>query len=354
MTEKRRCDKDFRARSYSRLTPHASRLTPHASRLTPHASRLTPHASRSVYSSRVTSTKRALFQIHFCVLLWGFTAILGKLISLPALPLVWWRMSLVAVAALCLPAVWRGLRELTPRLLMIYAGIGVLVGVHWLTFYGSIKLSNASIAVTCMALSPVFLSLVDPWIGGRRFDWHEVLFGLAVIPGVALIVGGTPTQMRLGLISGVFSALIVAFFSSLNKRFVNRGAPLAVTCIEMAAGAIAIAAVAPLFVDAQQMFAVPSARDSGLLIVLALGCTLLPFSLSLIALRVLPVFTAQLIINLEPIYAIVLAMLLFGEQRELTLSFYLGVVIVVGAVFAHPWFSARRPRSGHRTADRET
>jgi len=103
----------------------------------------------------MTPVRKALLQIHFCVVLWGFTAILGKLISLPALPLVWWRM-LIVVAALALwPPVWRALRSTPARTLATFAGIGCVVALHWLTFYGAIKLSNASVAATCMAIAPI-------------------------------------------------------------------------------------------------------------------------------------------------------------------------------------------------------
>src|SRR6187549_3983306 len=105
----------------------------------------------------MTAANKALLQIHFCVVLWGFTAILGKLITLPALQLVWWRMLLVTGALLFVPRFWSGVRQLSPRLLAIYAGIGVLVALHWLTFYASIKLSNASVAVTCLAVAPLFI-----------------------------------------------------------------------------------------------------------------------------------------------------------------------------------------------------
>ena len=108
------------------------------------------------------ATTRAHWQIHFCVLLWGFTAILGKLITLPALPLVWWRMLLVAGTLMLLPRVWRGVRALPPRLLLAYAGVGALVALHWLTFYGAVKLANASVAATCMALATVFVALIEP------------------------------------------------------------------------------------------------------------------------------------------------------------------------------------------------
>src|SRR6185295_19224098 len=132
----------------------------------------------------MSDSLRAWLQIHFCVLLWGFTAIIGKAITLPALPLVWWRMTLVAAALLVFPGFWRGMAKLSFRRIAIFAGIGTVVAAHWLTFYGAIKLSNASVAATCMALSPVLIAIVEPLIVGSRFDVRELLFGIAVIPGV--------------------------------------------------------------------------------------------------------------------------------------------------------------------------
>ena len=121
----------------------------------------------------MTDSRKAFLQIHFCVLLWGFTAILGKLITLPALPLTWWRMLIVVAALACVPRVWRGLRAMPARLRWAYAGIGVLVALHWLTFYGSIKLANASVGATCMALATVFTALLEPKLAGRAFSRRE-------------------------------------------------------------------------------------------------------------------------------------------------------------------------------------
>ena len=289
-------------------------------------------------------TRTAHWQIHACVFLWGFTAILGKLITLPALALVWWRMALVSVALLLAPRVWRGLRAMPARLFRAFAGIGVLVALHWLTFYGSVKLANASVAVTCIALAPVFLALVEPRIAGRKLDWRELLLGLAVVPGVAMVVGGVPRGMHIGIAVGVLSALLVAVFGALNKRLVEHADPLTVTCVELGAGAaflglVALAMAAP---GPGPVMPVPGLRDAGLLLVLAMACTLLPFALSLVALRRLSAFQAQLAVNLEPVYAIVLAVLLLDEQRELSPTFYAGVAVVLLAVFARPlWQQAR-------------
>jgi drug/metabolite transporter (DMT)-like permease len=279
-------------------------------------------------------------QIHFCVVLWSFTAILGKLISLATLPLVWWRMMLVSGTLVMVPRFWRGLAGMPPRLMATYAGIGVVVAVHWLTFYGSIRLANASVAVTCLALTPVFLAFIEPFVAGRRFDVRELLFGVAAIPGVALVVGGTPTNMRLGIAVGVVSSLLVAVFASLNKRFIGNSDALSVTGLEMGAGLLVLSIVAPLF-TAQPVFVMPAADDAMLLVILAMGCTLLPFAISLAALRHVTAFSTTIALNMEPVYAIVLAIVLLGEQRELSPSFYLGVAIVLAAVFLHPWVVPR-------------
>ncbi|RZA30097.1 MAG: DMT family transporter [Lysobacteraceae bacterium] len=284
---------------------------------------------------------KAQLQIHFCVLLWGFTAILGKMITLPALPLVWWRMLLVVAALAVLPTVWRGLRAMPLRTLLAYSGIGALVALHWLTFYGAVKLANASVAATCIALAPAFTSVVEPWLTRRPFSIRELAFGLAVLPGVALVVGGVPEGMRMGIAVGALSALLVALFGSLNKRMVDGSDPLTITGVELGAGTLLLTALAPampfLFpAFAGDLLIVPGLDDALLLIALSLVCTLLPFALSLVALRHLSAYGVQLVTNLEPVYAIVLAIVLLGEQRELTPLFYLGVAIILVAVFLHP------------------
>jgi drug/metabolite transporter (DMT)-like permease len=296
---------------------------------------------------------KAYLQIHFCVVLWGATAILGKMISLPALPLVWWRLLLVVAALLLFPVVWRGLRTMSWKLMGAYAGIGVLVALHWLTFYGSIKLSNASVGATCIALGTVFVAMIEPWVARTRFSRSDLVLGIAVLPGVALVVGGVPSGMRLGIAVGALSAFLVAIFGSLNKRMVEHGDPLTVTTLELGAGLLALTLLAPLmpFVPfigeafAGDLAVVPQGRDLVLLLVLSLACTLLPFALSLAALRHMSAFAQQLAVNLEPVYAIVLAIVLLGEQKELTTAFYAGVAIILAAVFVHPLLGRPKPLS---------
>ena len=287
--------------------------------------------------------RRALFQIHLCVVLWGFTAILGKLITLPAVALVWWRLLLVIVALACFPRVWRALKAIPPRLALVYAGIGCVVAIHWLAFYGAVKLANASVAATTMALAPAVTALIEPWITGARFERHNLLLGLLVIPGVALVVGGIPRDMHLGFWVGVAAAALAAGFNALNKRHLGPQDAMAVTWLELGAGFLLVALISPLMSPGQS-FVLPDARDGALLLVLALLCTLIPFALALAALRHLSAFTTQLAVNLEPVYAIAIAVLFLGEARELDVAFFVGVAIVLAAVFGHGWLQMQQNR----------
>ncbi len=286
---------------------------------------------------------RAQLQIHACVVLWGFTAILGRAITLPALPLVLYRILTVVTLLLAVPRVRRSLARMPLRDALTFAAIGVVVSLHWLSFYESIKLSNASVAATCIALAPVFLALAPPFVTGKPFDPREVLLGLAVVPGVVLVVGGVPAGMHLGLACGVVSAFLVAVFAALNKRHAHRSDALAVTAVELGAGAVLLLVLAPVMPHAGRALPLPGLRDAELVLALAVFCTLVPFTLSLVALRELSAFSAQLAVNLEPLYAIGLAALLLGERRELGPRFYVGVAVVLAAVFAHPLLV--RPRA---------
>ena len=289
----------------------------------------------------MTAHSRAWLQIHVCVVLWGFTAILGRLITLPALPLVWWRMLLVTLALAAWPPFWAGLRQMPRRLAAIYVGIGALVTLHWITFYGSIKLSNASVAATCMALTPVFVSIIEPSLARRRPNLVDVGMSMAVLPGVALVVGGTPAGMRTGIAVGAFSALMAGLFSTLNKRAIGNSPALTVTGLQMAAGAGLLPGIAWLLPAGEQVIVRPDLRDGLLLFALSMACTLFPYALALVALRHLSAFETTLAVNMEPVYAIVLAIVLLNEQRDLEPSFYLGVVLIIAIVFSHPWVSRR-------------
>jgi drug/metabolite transporter (DMT)-like permease len=286
-----------------------------------------------------TKERRSLLQLHGCVLLWGFTAILGRLISLPADALVAWRMIFVTVMLAAIPRTWTGLRGMQARTMGVYAGIGCVVATHWLAFYGSIKLANASLAVACLGLGSLFAAILEPIASRESPNRYDLLSGILVLPGIILIAGGVPIGMRPGIATGVLAALLSAVFAILNKRHASSGDAYAVTAVEMAAGAVLLS-IPTVF----RGIPIPDARDVALLLVLAAACTLLPFILWLNALRYVSAFTTQLLLNLEPIYAILLAAVFFQEYKELSLSFYLGATMVVSTILLQPWFRRLRMR----------
>jgi drug/metabolite transporter (DMT)-like permease len=285
----------------------------------------------------MSPTLKAHWQLHFCVLLWGFTPILGAMISLPAAPLVWWRMGLVTVLLFALPGVLAGALALPRRMVLIYAGIGVIVALHWLAFYGAIKLANASIAATCLGAATAFTAVIEPMVTGRRFVARDLWLGFAVIPGVALVAGGLTAGQVAGFIVGVVAALGATLFTSFNKRYIEGADPKVVTALELGAGALFMTLVLPVLPDTwrggEAVYPLPAGDDVWLLAVFVVFCTALPFVLSLVALKHLSAFVAQMAVNLEPIYAVALAAVLLGETKELTTQFYLGVAILFGAVF---------------------
>jgi len=282
-------------------------------------------------------------QMHICVLLWGFTAILGKLISLAAIPLVFWRLLIVILCLLAWPPVWRCLAGVRRRDVVIAMGAGVLVTLHWISFYASIKLSNASVGVTSIALAPVFLAFVEPILSRRPFVRREALLALVAIPGVILVVGGIPANMLGGFAVGGLAALFVAVFGIVNKQLTMRVPALALTVIEMGTGAGLLGVLIPAWHSLGVAFVVPGRDDLAWLLILSIACTLLPFALAMVALRKLSTFSAQLAVNMEPVYAVAIASTVLGESRQLQWWFYLGVALILGSVLVNA-----RPRAVDR------
>jgi drug/metabolite transporter (DMT)-like permease len=291
------------------------------------------------YLRRMTDKLRAYLYLHFCVLIWGFTAILGKLISLQAVPLVWWRVFLCcATLVFLIPrAQFRGISR---RLFLQMFGIGVIVGIHWLCFYGAIKLSNASVAVATMATTSFFSALVEPALTRQKIKGYELALGLLILPGMALIAGNIDWGMRVGFAVGIVGALLAAVFSSLNKRLVDNHPPppLVMSFTELAGGVAVCSLALPfLFWQNPETPFLPTTPDWGWLFVLAWVCTLLPYYLTLLAMRHITAFATNLTINLEPVYGVLLAAVFFHEHEDLNPQFYIGVIVILLAVFSHPF-----------------
>ena len=287
-------------------------------------------------------------QIHLCVFLWGFTAILGKLITLSAIPLVFWRVLIVSLCLLLWLPVWRQLLRLPRRDVELAMASGMVVTLHWLCFYGAIKAANASVAATCMALAPVFLSIVEPLLLRQPFVARDLMVAVASIPGVALVVGGIPSEMLGGLALGALAALLAAVFSISNKGLTMRVPALSLTTLEMSAGVVFLGVLIPFWPMFGADFGWPEREDIVWLVILATVCTLIPFALSMVALRKISAFSVQLAVNLEPVYAILLAAVLLGEGDNLRWPFYAGAVLIMGAVVGHAALHKQGPEAGRR------
>lgn len=283
--------------------------------------------------------KKAYFELHVAVLLFGFTAILGDLIQLSALMLVWWRVLITSGSLSPWAQLSKLTRQIPIRMLLGYAGIGVLVALHWLTFYGAIKLANASVSLVCLATTSFMTALIEPLVVGRPFRWQELGLGLLIIPGMLLVVNGLEAGMLLGVWIGLISALFVSVFTALNKRFVSQATPVQITFIELGS--------AWIFLSLVLLFMLLLGYDPGPLwperladwlyiLLLALLCTNVAYLLSIRALKHISAFASTLTVNLEPVYGIILAWWLLGDGNELDSSFYWGGFIIILAVFAYP------------------
>lgn len=292
--------------------------------------------SSTAQSQRV----QAMLLMHFCVLLWGFTAILGKVISISALNLVLWR---VFLAGLCLYGyLWlRGQRiaVMSARLRVKVFISGALIGLHWVAFYASVKLANASIGVLCMCCAPIFSALLTPIFERGTMRWGDFWIALAVLPGMLAVVGGVEPRFYVGIASGVLAALLVAGFGLMNKQLVAEVEVLPLSILQMLSAGLLLLVPALL-----SGFTLPASADWPILILFAVLCTAMPFVWAANALKHLSAFSAQFAINLEPVYGIVFAALLLGETSELSLQFYLGAAGILLAV-ALQGFLQLKPRA---------
>ncbi len=275
--------------------------------------------------------------MHTATFLWGITAILGKVITLDAFPLIWFRMLLVTVGMLFFPSIYQQLRLLTRKDYIALGGIGIMIAIHWLCWYGSIKYSNASIAVSCIAVISFITSLIEPVITGTPFRKSNLFLGILVIPGLLLINQSLDLHYKFGFFLGLVAAAMAAIFSTLNKKYTQHIGSYAITFTELSIGWIFLCIVLPFYTHNNPgSFHWPDMHDWFYLFFLSFVCTIIPYNLFLLALKVSDAFTTSLINNLEPIYGIVLAMIFLHENKELNWQFYLGTGIIVTAVFLHP------------------
>lgn len=294
----------------------------------------------------MSAKQLAYLQLHIAVILFGFTAILGKLISLSELPLVFYRLLFTVASLLILPRVWKGLKQIPKSGWLSLMGIGLLVTLHWVTFYASIKYSNVTVCLSAVSTASFFTSIIEPIIRKEKFKVYEALIGMIVIIGMALLFqfGG---GYYIGIILGLIAAFLAALFSTLNKGQVEKYPSLAITTIELGTGMVFLAiALYPLSIIQPDTPLIPVDTDWVWLLVLAILCTTVAYVFALNALKELSAFTSNLAINLEPIYGILLAIPFFQENQEMNPNFYLGTGLILVAVIIHPIIVKVRKKRG--------
>lgn len=278
------------------------------------------------------SMKKAFIHLHIAVFLAGFTAILGKLITLNEGLLVWYRLFITVVTLGLLLFLRKEFEKLSVKNTVFIFGIGAIVALHWVCFYGSIKYSNVSVSLTCLSAIGFFTSIFEPLIMKRKIDLFEVFLGLLAIAGIYLIFDFYP-QYTQGILFGIISSLLASLFPIFNKNLLKNFSAKTVTLYEMSGGLLAVTFIIPFYLKFfPAEYYLPSVTDWLWLLVLAWVCTVLSFILQLNALKKVSPFTANLTYNLEPIYGIVLAFIIFHENKYLSSGFYYGLALILLAV----------------------
>ena len=283
-------------------------------------------------SGEMTNMKEAFFKLHLSVLLAGATGIFGRLISLNEGLLVWYRMLLAGLLFALLSAVRRRFPRIGWKEIFKIGGIGILLGLHWVFFYGSIKASNISIGVVCFSLVSFFTAFLEPWINRHRISVKEVLFSLLTLLGIALIFH-LDTRYRQGILLGITSSVLAALFTITNKKVAAGHDASTMLLYEMSGGFVGLSCLLPFYLryfPVETIF--PDVSDLIYLILLASVCTIGLYLLQIQVLKVVSAFTVNLTYNLEPVYSIILAMLFFHEARELNGAFYIGLGLIVGII----------------------
>lgn len=298
--------------------------------------------------------KRGFAQINLAVLLWGFTAILGKAISLSAPVLVWYRMILSAGILLIIITFRKGWPKIGKKDYLRLILVGILFSIHWIAFYASVKLANASIAVVCLASASVFTAVLDPLFNGRKFIKEELLLSFLAVIGVFCIYAfhsestnkALPmVNFKLGLLLGLLASVIASLFSVLNKPLAEKYPARPLVFWEMLGGLIFLSILAPFYLLNQpQAQLLPVGLDYLWIIIMAYCCTVWAQSLAMASLKTLSAFTVSLSVNMEPIYGIILAFLIFKENNQLGYGFYVGMAFIFTSIILQIVITIRRSK----------
>lgn len=285
---------------------------------------------------------RAYLLLHGAVILFGFTAILGSLIHLNAFVLVWWR---VLIAAIGISFFTKGIgfiRTIPAKKLLQYIFVGSVIAVHWSLFFLSVKLAGASICLVCMATTSLFISIIEPMMLKQNFQRLDFFIAIMIVPGMILVANSAGISKLWGIVAGLSSAALAGVFSTLNKKYISNVSIWHLSWIEMISAWLTLGILLGIaYLFKAEFKILPSSSDWFYLILLGFLCTTIAHAMSLVALKHISAFALGLVINLEPIYGILLAAVLLREHRALNQNFYIGASLIMFAVFTYPFFKKR-------------
>lgn len=278
--------------------------------------------------------KIAYLKLHIAIFLFGFTAILGRLISLDEGPLVWYRMLFTTISLLFFKRLYSSLKRLPKKLLFKICANGIVVMLHWITFYGAIKYSNVSVALCFLATASLFTAFLEPLILNKKLNITEVGLGLLILPGIYMVYMFSGFYLT-GIILAIISAFLAAAFGIINKRFIETTDSLTITFLELGSGWLGLTILLPLYfyIKPESSLHLDFGYNLFYLLILSLLCTTLAFNFAVDALKQVSAFTSALSINLEPIYGILMAIIIFNEDEELSPYFYFGAFLILAAIF---------------------
>lgn len=278
---------------------------------------------------------KSYLHLHLIVFIWGFTAILGKLLSIDAIPLVWYRMGLASIFIYIYIKVKKLSLKITKRQVVNYVFGGVVIAAHWVTFFYAIKISNISIALATMSTGAFFTIFIEALYKKKRIDFKELIFGILAIVGLYIIYK-SEISLQIGILVALASSFLSAVFSVFNADFVKKESAVVISFYELSFGVLAITLF--LLCNGELLdtsFFKLEPLDYLWLFILSSVCTAYAFIVSVDLLKKLSAFTVMLTINLEPIYAIVLAIILFPENEKMTPNFYFGAALILLTVVAN-------------------
>jgi len=281
--------------------------------------------------------KKALVQLNAAVFLWGFTGVLGRAITLDSTMLVWWRLLITMLSLWILYLIQGKARRIPTNSMLMISLIGTVQALHWVCFYASIKLANVTIALTCLSTTALIAAFLEPLVIKKKFDFFEIILGLFAIAGI-LIIYNTHLNFSAGIIIGLVSAILTVIVSVSNKKIIDKYHPEHITLYQLTGGFLGMTVLLPLFhVLFGDAWSAPTTLDWLWLIVLSWVCTIFTFFLYIRSLKKISAFTMNLTLTLEPIYGIILAFIIYKENKFLSRWFYLGFALIVLAVLFHTW-----------------